>query len=75
MPPIVTGEFSVQALGLRVEDGRIAYPVENFAIAGNFLTLLQNITAVGSDLDWEFSMRMAFGAPLVEVADLSFAGT
>jgi PmbA protein len=70
----VTGDFSVQALGLKVEDGRVAYPVEDFAIAGNFLSLLKDITAVGSDLKWEYGMRMAYGTPMVEVRELSFAG-
>jgi len=70
----VTGDFSVQALGLKVEDGRVAYPVENFAIAGNFLSLLKDITAVGNELKWEYGMRMAYGTPMVEVRELSFAG-
>lgn len=70
----VTGEFSVQALGLRVEDGQVAHPVENFAVAGNFLTLLTQITGVGRELRWEFAGRMAYGAPTVEVESLSFAG-
>lgn len=70
----VTGEFSVQALGLWAEGGRVAYPVEDFAVAGNFLTLLREITAVGTDLRWEYAMRLAYGAPMVEVRELSFAG-
>lgn len=70
----VTGDFSIQALGLKVEDGRVAYPVENFAVAGNFLSLLKDITAVGSELKWDYGMRMAYGTPLVEVRELSFAG-
>lgn len=70
----VTGEFSVQALGLWVESGKVAYPVENFAVAGSFLTLLTQISALGSELRWEFGGRTAYGAPMVEVAELSFAG-
>ena len=71
----ISGAFSVQALGLWVEEGQVLYPVENFAVAGDFLRLLERITAVGATLDWRFWGRMAFGAPMVEVADLSFAGT
>ena len=70
----ITGEFSIQALGLWVEDGMVAHPVEDFAVAGNFLTLLQNITAVGNRLEWDFGMRVAYGTPTVEVRELSFAG-
>ncbi|HLA23763.1 MAG TPA: metallopeptidase TldD-related protein [bacterium] len=70
----ITGEFSIQALGLWIEEGAVAYPVEDFAVAGNFLTLLQNITAVGDRLEWDFGMRVAYGTPMVEVRELSFAG-
>ncbi|HXF81169.1 MAG TPA: metallopeptidase TldD-related protein, partial [bacterium] len=71
----ITGDFSVQALGLWVEDGAVAYPVENFAVAGNFLTLLTAVTALGADLRWQFAGSSAYGAPLVEVAELAFAGS
>lgn len=70
----ITGEFSIQALGLWAENGAIAYPVENFAVAGSFLTLLQQITAVGDRLEWDFGMRVAYGMPMVEIRELSFAG-
>jgi PmbA protein len=70
----ITGEFSIQALGLWVEGGAIAYPVEDFAVAGNFLTVLQQITGVGDRLQWDYGMRVAYGMPMVEVAELSFAG-
>ncbi len=71
----ITGEFSVQGLGLWVEGGEVAYPVENFAVAGDFLALLRDITGLGATLDWEFQFGMAFGAPLIGVGELSFAGT
>jgi PmbA protein len=71
----VTGDFSVQALGLWVEDGAVAYPLENFAVAGNFLTLLAAVTALGAELRWQFAGSAACGAPLVEVAELAFAGS
>ncbi|MGH2348580.1 MAG: TldD/PmbA family protein [bacterium] len=70
----ISGDFSVQALGLWVENGEVAYPVENFAVAGDFLTLLMNITGIDTDLKWDLMGRMAIGTPTVEVADLSFAG-
>jgi PmbA protein len=48
--------------------------VEDFAVAGNFLTLLQAITALGPKVEWDFGMRIAYGMPMVEVRELSFAG-
>ncbi|PZA06614.1 MULTISPECIES: TldD/PmbA family protein [unclassified Meiothermus] len=69
----ISGDFSLQALGLKLEGGEVAYAVENFTVAGNLLTLLQSISAVGGELEWEY-WGMALGAPMVEVAELSFAG-
>ncbi|HEY3247159.1 MAG TPA: metallopeptidase TldD-related protein [bacterium] len=70
----ISGDFSVQALGLWVENGQVAYAVENFAVAGDFLSLLMNITGIDAVLKWELMGRMAIGTPTIEVADLSFAG-
>ena len=69
----ISGEFSLQALGVWVEDGEIRHPVENFAISGNFLELLERVVAVGAELEWTFT-GVAVGTPVVAVADLSFAG-
>ncbi|RIH83685.1 Metalloprotease PmbA [Meiothermus luteus] len=69
----ISGEFSLQALGLWVERGEVAYPVENFTVAGNFLELLSAITALGTELEWNPMMGVV-GSPMVEVAELSFAG-
>ncbi|WP_456444555.1 TldD/PmbA family protein [Oceanithermus sp.] len=69
----ISGDFSLQALGLKIEGGETAYPVENFTISGNVFELLQRIVAVGDDLEW--SVIFLVGAsPTVEVADVAFAG-
>lgn len=70
----ITGQFSVQALGLLVEGGAVTHPVENFAVAGDFLTLLARVSGLGETLDWEFFGSVAAGAPLVAITELSFAG-
>jgi PmbA protein len=66
----ISGDFSVQALGLKVEGGKTLHAVENFAVAGEWLELLQNIVGLGEKLEWQGSLA----SPLVEVAELSFAG-
>ncbi len=71
----LNGDFSVQAFGLWMVDGVSAYPVEDFTVAGNFLTLLLTITGIGTSLIWNYANGSAFGSPVVEVAELSFAGT
>jgi PmbA protein len=45
----VTGDYSRGAAGYWVEDGRIAFPVEEVTIAGNLKTMLRDIAAVGAD--------------------------
>ena len=47
----VTGDFSRGAAGFWVEDGAIAYPVEEITIAGNLRDMFRGIVAVGSDVD------------------------
>jgi PmbA protein len=47
----VTGDFSRGAAGFWVEDGAIAYPVEEITIAGNLRDMFKGIVAVGNDVD------------------------
>jgi len=45
----VTGDYSRGASGFWVENGRIAFPVEEITIAGNLKMMLMGIEAVGAD--------------------------
>ena len=45
----VTGDYSRGASGFWVENGQIAFPVQEITIAGNLKTLLKGIEAVGAD--------------------------
>ncbi len=66
-------DFSLQALGLWVEEGEVRHGVENFAVSGNLLDLLQGVDGVFGEVEW-LLMGSAFGSPMVSVAELSFAG-
>jgi PmbA protein len=46
----VTGDYSRGAAGFWVEDGRIAYPVQEVTIAGNLKQMFKGIQAIGSDV-------------------------
>jgi PmbA protein len=46
----VTGDYSRGASGYWVENGRIAYPVEEITIASNLARMFRGIVAVGSDV-------------------------
>ncbi|HOV58025.1 MAG TPA: metalloprotease PmbA [Rhodanobacteraceae bacterium] len=48
---LVTGDYSRGASGFWVEDGAIAYAVEEITIAGNLRDMLLGIVAIGSDVD------------------------
>lgn len=47
----VTGDYSRGASGFWIENGVIAYPVEEITIAGNLSQMYQSIVAIGSDVD------------------------
>jgi PmbA protein len=66
----VTGDYSRGAVGLWIENGELAYPVEEITIAGNLLEMLKNIEAIGSDLE----LRGTIAAPTVKIARMTIAG-
>jgi PmbA protein len=66
----VTGDYSRGAAGLWIEDGQVAFPVEEITIAGNFGDMLRDIDAVGAELLW--LSRVA--APPLRVARMTVAG-
>jgi len=47
---MVTGDYSRGAAGFWVENGVIAYPVEEITIAGNMKDMLNQIMAIGTDV-------------------------
>lgn len=47
---MVTGDYSRGAAGFWVENGLIAYPVEEITIAGNMREMLNQIIAIGDDV-------------------------
>lgn len=53
----VTGDYSRGAAGFWVENGRIAYPVEEITIAGNLRDMFMGLQSVGTDIDTRGSIR------------------
>ena len=47
---LVTGDYSRGAAGLWIENGELAYPVEEITIAGNLRDMLAGVEMVGNDL-------------------------
>ncbi len=67
---IVTGQYSRGANGLWIEKGELSYPVQEVTVAGDLLQMLQQLDAVGSDLQF----RGSTGAPTIRFAELTVAG-
>jgi len=61
---MVTGDYSRGAAGFWVENGVIAYPVEEITIAGNMKEMLMQIIALGSDVLVQGSKQV--GSILIE---------
>ena len=61
---MVTGDYSRGAAGYWVENGAIAYPVQEITIAGNLKDMFRNIIAVGNDITRRGSKQC--GSVLIE---------
>jgi PmbA protein len=61
---LVTGDYSRGAAGFWVENGAIAFPVEEVTIAGNLAAMFRGIQAIGSDVDLRGGVRT--GSVLIE---------
>jgi PmbA protein len=55
---LVTGDYSRGASGFYVAGGKIQYPVDEITIAGQLPQLLQNIRAIGSDIERQSSIQL-----------------
>jgi PmbA protein len=67
----VTGDYSRGAAGFWIENGEIAYPVEEITIAGNLKQMFQDIVAIGNDIDTRGSRHI--GSMLI--ARMTIAGS
>jgi len=60
----LTGDYSRGASGFWVENGQIAFPVEEITIAGQLRSLFNNIIAIGSDVNPNYATKC--GSLLIE---------
>jgi PmbA protein len=66
----VTGDYSRGAVGMWIENGELAYPVEEITVAGNLLDMLHAIEGVGNDLVF----RDRTSAPTLLIGRMTVAG-
>ncbi|MDK0562692.1 TldD/PmbA family protein [Clostridium perfringens] len=69
----VTGDFSLAAEGIKIENGVLTRAIKHITIAGNFFDLLNNIEEVGNDLE-ESGVTSGYGSPSIIIKELSVAG-
>ena len=67
----LSGDFSLQASGYRIENGEITTPVNLITIAGNLFELFKNITEVGNDVFLTYGGVLT---PSVVVKNLAISG-
>jgi PmbA protein len=68
---LVTGDYSLGVSGLWIENGELAYPVEEITIAGNLKDMFRNVSAIGNDLEF----RGSGAVPTVRIEGMTVAGS
>ncbi|HET7312881.1 metalloprotease PmbA [Salinisphaera sp.] len=68
---LVNGDYSRGAAGWWVENGELAYPVENATVAGNLADMLTGIAALGNDVEYQSALR----TPSVVIDRMTIAGS
>lgn len=67
----ISGDFSLGASGIWIENGEFTYPVRGVAIAGNLKEFLLNIDRVANDLTFFVSK----GSPTLRINNISISGS
>jgi len=67
---LVTGDFSRGASGVWIENGELAYPVEEITVAGNLGEMFSNLSEIGNDLIW----RGSVACPTLRIEGMTVAG-
>lgn len=68
----ISGDFSLQAEGFKIEKGETTYPIKMIVVSGNFFEMLKNIKDIAND--FVFKTSKLFGSASVYVGDLMIAG-
>jgi len=66
----VNGDYSRGVTGLWIEDGKLAYPVQEVTIAGNLREMLRNIEMIGNDVTFMGSVA----APTLKIRKMTVSG-
>lgn len=67
----VSGEFSLQAGGFKIKDGKLDHPVKMIVISGNFFDVMNQVKGIGNDLKFGLS---GIGSPSVYIESIMVGG-
>jgi hypothetical protein len=67
----ISGDFSVGAAGLLIENGVLTTPVRGIAIAGNIIELLESVDLAANDL----TFFVGRGSPTLRIAKMTISGS
>ena len=67
---MVTGDYSRGASGFWIENGELAYPVQEVTIAGNLKQMFQDIESIGNDLVF----RGKLASPTIRIREMMVGG-
>lgn len=68
----VSGDFSLQAAGYYIKDGKKDRPVALITVAGNFIDMLKNVVMVGNDLKMTY---YGITCPSIKVQSMPVSGS
>ena len=68
----ISGDFSLQASGFLIEQGKVTQPVALITVAGNYLDLLNDVTVICDDLKFGFGF---IGSPSLKIKSLVVSGS
>jgi PmbA protein len=66
----VSGDYSRGVTGLWIENGKLAYPVQEVTIAGNLRHMLQDIEMIGNDV----SFMGPVASPTLKIRNMTLSG-
>ena len=69
---VQSGDFSLQADGFLVENGKKTAPIKNFTVADNFFQLLKKVGDLSCEV--KFGVGSDFGAPEILFTDVAVSG-
>lgn len=70
----VSGDFSLSANGILIEEGKLTESVSQITVAGNLYDMMKNLKAIGSDMKFTYNGSNYFGSPSINIGETSISG-